>query len=243
LAALSLAVALLAFVLYRSHEQQREFRTQAASEAQQARDRISRLETRTATLEGVAARLGSETAAALQGAEQKLAASTRQLRAQQQEASKRLASLAEEQNGRAGALNNELSSVKGALDQTIEDVSTQRGLIALNHDQLQELKRRGEKDFLEFSLRKSKQPTRVGDVSLQLTRTDVKGRKYNMVVWANDLKLEKKDKTALEPVQFYLPGDRRLVEIVVWDVNKDQVAGYVSAPKGLVANARPDAPQ
>jgi len=238
LSAVSLSMCLLAFVQYRAHEQQQELRASASAQAEQAAERIRKLEERAAGVEQGTARLNDVTSAALQDTQSKLAVSSRQIRVQQQDSAKQLSSLAEEQNTRFAAINGELTSVKGVIDQAQEVASTQSGLIALNHDQLLDLRRRSEKDFLEFNLRKSKQATRVGDLSLQLTRTDVKHQKYNMTVVADDRRIEKKDKTALEPVQFYMPGDRRLLEVVVWDVKKDQVTGYVSIPKGLMASNR-----
>ncbi len=238
LSAVSLALCLLAFVQYRTYEQLREFRASLRIQAEQETEIIRKLEARITGLEDGTTRLAEQTSSALQEADKKLAASGRQLRAQQQESVKKLSSLAEEQQGQLSSLNGELGSVKSTLDKTAEDISTQSGLIALNHEQLQDLRRRSEKDFLEFNLRKSKQSTRVGDLSLQLTKTDVKRQKYNMMVLADDRRIEKKDKTALEPVQFYMPGDRRLLEVVVWDVKKDQVTGYVSIPKKLMAGNR-----
>jgi len=235
----SLALCLLAFVQYRNYEQNRELSAALRAQAEQDAEKIRNLEARAAGLEESASHLSKQASAAFEDTKQKLAASNQQFRVQQQDSAKKLSSLAAEQNTKFDSLNGDLSSVKSTIDQTKEDVSTQSGLIALNHDQLQDLKRRAEKDFLEFTLRKSKQSTRVGDLSLQLTRTDVKRQKYNMVVLADDRKIEKKDKTALEPVQFYMPGDRRLLEVVVWDVKKDQVTGYVSIPKGLMAGNRP----
>jgi chromosome segregation ATPase len=235
----SLSLCLLAFVQYRTHERQQELRASMSVQAERDADRIRKLEARTMELEGIASRLGQQTSSAMEETQRKLAASSREFHAQQQDSVKKLSLLADEQHSRFDSLNGDLSSVKSAIDQAKEDVSTQSGLIALNHDQLQDLKRRGEKDFLEFSLRKSKESTRVGDLALQLTRTDVKHQKYNMTVMADDKRIEKKDKTALEPVQFYMPGDRRLTEVVVWDVRKDQVTGYVSIPKGLMAGNPP----
>jgi len=238
LTAVSLALCLLAFVQYRTYEQHRELSAAVKAQAELSTERVRNLEARTTGLEEGASHLSRQASAAFEETKQKLADSNRQFRAQQQDSAKKLSSLADEQHSRFGSLDGDLSSVKGAIDQAKEDVSTQSGLIALNRDQLQDLKRRTEKDFLEFNLRKSKQATRVGDLSLQLTRTDVKRQKYNMLVLADDKRIEKKDKTALEPVQFYMPGDRRLLEVVVWDVKKDQVTGYVSIPKGLMAGNR-----
>jgi hypothetical protein len=68
-------------------------------------------------------------------------------------------------------------------------------------------------------------------MSLRLTKADPSHQKYSIAVVVADKHLERRDKTALEPVQFYLNQDHKLVEIVVWDVNKDHVVGYVSSPK------------
>jgi hypothetical protein len=52
-----------------------------------------------------------------------------------------------------------------------------------------------------------------------------------MVLVVDDLEIEKKDKTLLEPVQFYRKGSRQLNEIVVYSVQKDRITGYLSTPK------------
>ena len=54
-----------------------------------------------------------------------------------------------------------------------------------------------------------------------------------MTVFVDDRSIEKKDKTAGEPVQFYLKGATRMTpyEIVVFDVGKNDINGYLSTPK------------
>jgi hypothetical protein len=68
-------------------------------------------------------------------------------------------------------------------------------------------------------------------VAIRLTGADVKRHKFNMILVVDDLQIEKKDKTLLEPVQFYRKGSRQLQEIVVFTVAKDRIAGYLSMPK------------
>ncbi|HUI52708.1 MAG TPA: hypothetical protein VLX60_13055, partial [Terriglobales bacterium] len=82
-------------------------------------------------------------------------------------------------------------------------------------------------------LPKGKTPQRVGPVQMKLDKTDAKKSKYTMTVLADDKSIEKKDKTAGEPVQFYVKGSSRMApyEIVVFDVNKNQVTGYLATPK------------
>jgi len=107
------------------------------------------------------------------------------------------------------------------------------GLIAKNHDDLEELKRRGDRNYYEFTIQKSKTPQRVGPVQIALNKTDQKKSKYTMTVLADDKSIEKKDKTSGEPVQFYVKGSARLTpyEIVVFEVGKNQITGYLSTPK------------
>ncbi len=123
------------------------------------------------------------------------------------------------------------------------DMNVMSGLIARNHDDLEELRRRGDRNYYEFTLQKAKTPQRVGPVQLSLNRTDPKKSKYTMTVLADDKSIEKKDKTAGEPVQFYVKGTTHMspYEIVVFDVGKTQITGYLATPKDTGAGA-PAAP-
>ena len=107
------------------------------------------------------------------------------------------------------------------------------GLIAHNRDDLEELKRRGDRNYYEFTVQKAKTPQRIGPVQMTLNKTDQKKAKYTLTVFADDRSIEKKDKTAGEPVQFYMKGASRMApyEIVVFDVSKNQITGYLSTPK------------
>ena len=117
------------------------------------------------------------------------------------------------------------------------------GLIARNHDDLEDLKRRGERNYYEFAIPKTKTAQRVGPVQIALNKVDQKKSKYTMTVYADDKSIEKRDKTAGEPVQFYVKGSSRMApyEVVVFDVGKNQITGYLSTPKDASANAGPAA--
>jgi len=130
-------------------------------------------------------------------------------------------------------VKNDLEATKGRLDRATGDMGVMSGLIARNHDDLEELKRRGDRNYYEFTINKSKAPQHVGPVAISLTKTDSKKSKYTILVLADDKSIEKKDKTAGEPVQFYMKGAARTApyEIVVFDVNKNQITGYLSTPK------------
>src|SRR5580692_8364633 len=132
----------------------------------------------------------------------------------------------------ADATKADLETTKGKLQSTIGDLGVQSGLIARNHDEVEELKRRGERDIFEFDLTKSNVAQHVGPIQVQLKKVDTKKYKYTMNVIADDKSIEKKDKTVGEPIQFYVIGARQPYEIVVFTLNKDEAKGYLSTPKG-----------
>ncbi len=127
----------------------------------------------------------------------------------------------------------DLETTKGKLERANGDMGVMSGLIAHNRDDLEELKRRGDRNYYEFKISKSKTAQRVGPVQVTLNKTDQKRGKYTMTVFVDDRSIEKKDKTAGEPVQFYLKGASRMTpyEIVVFDVGKNDINGYLSTPK------------
>jgi len=127
----------------------------------------------------------------------------------------------------------DLEATKAKLTSTVGDLGVQSGLIARNQEELDQLKRSGERNIFELHLTRSKTPTHVGPIQVTLTKTDPKKFKYTLMVVADDKTIEKKDKTADEPVQFYIKGATHPYEIVVFDVTKDKVNGYLSTPKDI----------
>jgi DNA repair exonuclease SbcCD ATPase subunit len=141
-----------------------------------------------------------------------------------------------------GNVRSEVTATKGELDKTIADLKSvrgdmgvQSGLIATNGSELAALKLRGERNYIEFKLGKSKQPQRVGDITLQLKKTDPKRNKYTVDVMADDKLTEKRDKNINEPVQFYTSKAKIPYELVVNQVQKDMIVGYLSTPKETTA--------
>jgi hypothetical protein len=132
----------------------------------------------------------------------------------------------------------DLEATKQKLERTIGDLGVQSGLIAHTREDLEILKHRGDRNYYEFTLFKSKRPSRVSTVSLRLKKTDAKKGKYTLNVLADDREIEKKDRTMFEPLQFYTGRDRQLYEVVVFTVDKNKVSGYLSAPKQLLAQAQ-----
>jgi len=161
---------------------------------------------------------------------------TEQITAAQKESAAQIGAVATDVTGAKKdieATRTDLEATKSKLDRATGDMGVMSGLIAKNHDDLEELKRRGDRNYYEFTIHKSKTPQRVGPVQIALNKTDQKKSKYTMTVLADDKSIEKKDKTSGEPVQFYMKGSARLTpyEIVVFEVGKNQITGYLSTPK------------
>jgi predicted nucleic acid-binding Zn-ribbon protein len=137
-----------------------------------------------------------------------------------------------------GGVKTQVSATQAELQKTIADLKSTRGdlgvqsgLIATNAQELQALRRLGERNYFEFKLGKTKAPQRVGDITLLLKKTDPKKNKYTVDVMADDKLTEKKDKNVNEPIQFYSSKARQPYEIVVNQVQKDLIVGYLATPK------------
>jgi chromosome segregation ATPase len=147
-----------------------------------------------------------------------------------------------EVNGEVSNVKNQVASTRSELEKTIGDLKkvtgdlgVQSGYIATNSSELSALKRLGERNYFEFNLGKAKTPQKVGDVTLLLKKTDQKRNKYTLEVYADDKRTEKKDKNVNEPVQFYVAKARQPYELVVNEVGKDVVKGYLATPKDQIA--------
>jgi chromosome segregation ATPase len=137
-----------------------------------------------------------------------------------------------------GTVRSEIASTKSELDKTIAelksvrgDLGVQSGLIATNGKELAALRDRGDRNYYEFKLARSKQMQRVADVTIRLTKVDTKKNRFTIQLVADDKTVEKKDKSINEPLQFYVARARVPYEIVVNTVGKDQIAGYLATPK------------
>jgi len=139
-------------------------------------------------------------------------------------------------------VRSEVASTRSELEKTIAelksvrgDLGVQSGLIATNATELAALKALGERDYFEFDLRKTKQHQRVGSILVLLKKADTKRNRYTVELIADDKKIEKKEKSLNEPVQFYVAGARQPYELVVNEIRKDQIIGYLAVPKVSMA--------
>jgi chromosome segregation ATPase len=133
------------------------------------------------------------------------------------------------------ATQQQLEKTVANLTTTIGDLGVQSDRIATNGKELSALRQLGERNYFEFKLAKTKTPEKVGDVQLKLTSVDIKKNKYTITLIADDKTVEKKDKNINEPVQFYLSKASQPYELVVNQITKDMIIGYVSAPKVQVS--------
>jgi len=158
-----------------------------------------------------------------------------------EEATNRLTEVQQEASTKIASVSGDVQVVRTDLDVTREDLANSKkdlsGLIARNSTELAELRRRGERDYIEFDINKSKQFERIGDVLLQLKKTDVKKQKFDVAINADDSSILKKDRTANEPIAFLVGRDRLRYELVVNYVDKDRIRGYLSTPKDKVLSA------
>src|SRR5713101_5779954 len=168
-----------------------------------------------------------------QTSDQKLSAQLGQV---QKESEEKIGAVATEVGGAKKdieATKTDLEATKGKLERSMGDMNVMSGLIARNRDDLEDLRRRGDRNYYEFTLQKSKKSQRVGPVQMSLNKTDAKKSKYTITVIADDKTIEKRDKTSGEPVQFYVKGSARMApyEIVVFDVGRTQITGYLATHK------------
>jgi len=158
-----------------------------------------------------------------------------------EESTNRLTEVQQEASTKIASVSGDVQVVRTDLDVTREDLANSKkdlnGLIARNSTELAELRRRGERDYIEFDINKGKQFEHIGDVLLQLKKTDVKKQKFDVAINADDSSILKKDRTANEPIAFLVGRDRLRYELVVNYVDKDRIRGYLSTLKDKVLSA------
>jgi len=132
-------------------------------------------------------------------------------------------------------LNGDVTGVKGDLDATKNSIQMARSemgtLIARNHDEIDQLRRMGQRDYFEFTVTRKGGSQKVGAIQVQLKDTNTKKNQFTMNVLADDKSFEKKNRSVNEPIFFYTGGTRAALELVVNKVTKTTASGYLSIPK------------
>jgi len=148
-----------------------------------------------------------------------------------------------------GALTEDVSATKTDLESTkkvVNDTKTDLGmarsefgtLIARNHDDLEQLRKMGERDYYEFTLPRNKEQS-VAGVGLVLKKVNTKWHRFDVNLVADDMTIQKKNRTVNEPIFFAVKDSKRFFELVVNSVTTNQIKGYISTPKGLETASTP----
>jgi hypothetical protein len=244
-AAIYIAVSM--FMLVDARNRVAQLEADAKTQQTATKDILAKLHITNQSLEQTAQALGSKVGMT----QEELKKRTAELRRQQEADS---AKLTEEQqktaaavqgvSGEVGTVKTDLSGAKtdiastkteleratAKLEKAIGDLNVQSGLIAKNANELDVLKHRGDRNYFDFTAKKN-QRIPVSTVSIVLKKTDAKKSKFTLNVIADDKTIEKKDRNANEPLQFYSGREKALYELVVFTVDKDTVTGYLSTPK------------
>ena len=234
-------VAASAYFLFDMHGKLDKMTQDQATSQKQVADLTKRMQSAETDTETLGEKIGVT--------KKELAARAEEMQRQQRAS---VAKVAEEANKQISAVAGEVGSVKtdvggvktdvastkaaladtqAQLQHTIGDLGVQSGLIANTRGDLETLKHRGDRQYYEFTLLKGASPQAFSTVALQLKKTDPKRGKYTLNVTSDDKTIEKKDRNQSEPVQFYTGRDHMLYELVVWTVDKNKIAGYLSTPK------------
>jgi hypothetical protein len=178
-----------------------------------------------------------ETRAALEAAQQKAS----------QQLSSDISKVKESTDTQFSQVGTEVTTVKGdvaatksQLEKTVADLRRATGeldghsvLIATNGKELSALQALGERNYIQFTIERSKQPQKVGDIQILLKKADPKKNRFTIELTADDKTVEKKDRVINEPLQFMTSKAKQPYELVVNDVKKNTIVGYLSIPKVL----------
>ncbi|OLD82934.1 MAG: hypothetical protein AUG46_06350 [Acidobacteria bacterium 13_1_20CM_3_58_11] len=137
-------------------------------------------------------------------------------------------------NGDVTGVRTDLDAAKSSIQMARSEMGT---LIARNHDEIDQLRRMGQRDYFEFTVQRKSGATKVGTIQIQLKDTNTKKNRYTINVLADDNSFEKKDRSVNEPIFFYTGGTRQAIELVVNKVTKSTATGYMSVPKATAATS------
>jgi uncharacterized protein (DUF2141 family) len=132
-------------------------------------------------------------------------------------------------------VDTKVGGVRTDLDTTREDLKMARSemgtLIARNHDEIDQLRRLGERDYVEFTIAGKNKPQKVGNLTVELKGINEKRSQFSVAMTAEDRRIEKKNRNMNEPIFFYISGTKIPEELVINKLGKDTVSGYISIPK------------
>ncbi len=137
-------------------------------------------------------------------------------------------------DGKVDGVRTDLSGTQSDLKMARSELGT---LIARNHEDVEQLRRLGEREYIEFTIDGKNKPQKVGSFMVELRGTNPNQKRYNVALIVDDSRIEKKNLPVNEPIFFHQGTDRRPLELVVNSVSKDKVTGYISIPKAAGAQS------
>jgi len=137
-------------------------------------------------------------------------------------------------DGKVEGVRTDLTGTQNDLKMARSELGT---LIARNHEDVEQLRRLGERDYIEFTIDTKNKPQKVGAFMVELKGTNPAKKRYNVSLIVDDSRIEKKNLPVDEPIFFHQGNDRRPLELVVNTVAKDKVTGYISVPKAAGAQS------
>ena len=133
------------------------------------------------------------------------------------------------------SVDTKVVGVTTDLDTTREDLKMAKSemgtLIARNHNEINRLRRLGERDYTEFTITGINRPQEVANVEIELKSVNEKRDRFDFAMTVEGELFRKRDRAANEPIFFYTSGNHIPEEIVINKVGKDSISGYVSIPK------------
>ena len=135
-------------------------------------------------------------------------------------------------DGKVDGVRTDLSGTQNDLKMARSELGT---LIARNHEDVEQLRRLGEREYIEFTIDAKNKPQKVGAFVVELRGTNLNKKRYSVSLIIDDVHIDKKNLPVNEPVFFHQGNDRRPLEMVVNQVGKDKVTGYISIPKAAGA--------
>jgi len=133
------------------------------------------------------------------------------------------------------AVSSDVKGVRSDLDAQKQNLQMARSefgtLIARNHEEVEQLRHMGLRDYYEFTLQGKGDTQKVGGITIELRGTNTKHHEFTVNLVVDDMKLQKKNRSINEPIFFYTSGSRQALELVINKVDKNKASGYLSAPK------------
>jgi len=133
------------------------------------------------------------------------------------------------------AQSQKIDAQNKAIDYTRQDLATTRtdltSSIAKTHDELVVLQKRGQRNYYEFDVDKSKHYSHAGPVEVSLRKADTKHQFADLSLMVNDREVQQKHLNLYAPASFYPGEDQQPLQVVINSITKNHIHGYISAPK------------